>query len=187
MSTSIKDPLDSSGLESQKDKLKNQSSLEAQWSVRTAVRNDIDSILRFTLDEAIEAEGRVENPDQVKEAIRLAIEDPVFKAHYLVVSPQNNSTYLQGHCSITREWSDWNCTYYWWITSMYVEPHGRGKGAMQALLQEVDRLAALDGVPEVRIYVHTRNQRATRAWQREGFAECDYWMGARKIKPLKAT
>ena len=58
---------------------------------------------------------------------------------------------------------------------------------MQALLQEVDRLAALNGVPEVRIYVHTSNQRATRAWQREGFNECNYWMGSRKVTPLKST
>ena len=48
-----------------------------QWIVRTATLNDVDTILRFTLDEAIEAEGRVEDSKRVKKAISLAVEDPI--------------------------------------------------------------------------------------------------------------
>lgn len=154
---------------------------ESDWHVRQGQMEDATTLLSFTLDEAVEAEGRVENQERVHKAIRLALEDPKDKALYLVVSASQDSQTLVGHCSITREWSDWNCAHYWWISSMYVRPQDRGKGAMQALLAEVDRRAKIENVPEVRIYVHKSNQRATRAWNREGFLSSEYWMGSRKV------
>ena len=50
------------------------------------------------------------------------------------------------------------------------------------LLDAVDDLAAKEGAPEVRIYVHTTNARALKAWEREGFKDASYWMASRPVE-----
>jgi len=153
------------------------------FQTRPATIHDEQALLRFTLDEAQEAEGRVENPEVIGSAIRHALMAPEERARYFVVH-REGSAELLGHVSATREWSDWNDAHYVWITSMYVTPEARGLGAMSALNEAVDDYARAMGSPEVRIYVHKSNERATRAWLREGFTEAPYWMGQRKVKPL---
>lgn len=152
------------------------------WSTRQAILEDQIQLLTFTLDEAQEAEGRVEHPEVIESAIRHALIDPLGKAYYFVVHRAHSSTLL-GHVSVTREWSDWNDAHYVWITSMYVVPSARGQGAMEALLEAVDEYARSIGAPEIRIYVHEGNQRGTRAWLREGFVQAPYWMGHRPVQP----
>ena len=157
--------------------------------IREATLEDLEPLVRFTLDEAREAEGRVEETQQISEAIEAALLDPTFKARYFVAVDMCKEAHdqrselksLVGHCSVTREWSDWNNTYYWWITSMYVHPESRGRGVMSALLSKVDEKAKEAGAPEVRIYVHEHNERALHAWRREGFESAPYWMASRKV------
>jgi len=157
--------------------------------IREATLEDLAPLSGFTLDEAREAEGRVEDTKRVYDAIEAALRDPTFKARYFVAvdiskEAQDRSSKINnlvGHCSVTREWSDWNNAHYWWITSMYVHPESRGKGVMSALLSKVDESAKEAGAPEVRIYVHENNERALRAWRREGFESAPYWMAYRKV------
>ena len=149
-------------------------------SVRWATSDDEAQLLQFTLDEAVEAEGRAERPEVLQAAIRRALQEPEVTARYVVAEREGE---LLGHASVTKEWSDWNNAHYLWISSMYVTPSARGVGVMSALLEAVDELARELGAPEVRIYVHKTNARGTRAWQREGFEEAPYWMGHRKVQP----
>lgn len=153
------------------------------FTTRQAAPMDEQTLLRFTLDEAREAEGRAEPQDVIHASIRRALHDPEGCAYYFVVQ-REGSEELLGHVSVTREWSDWNNAHYVWITSMYVTPKARGLGAMSALNEAVDDYARSIGAPEVRIYVHQGNARGTRAWLREGFVEAPYWMGHRAVKPL---
>ena len=149
---------------------------------RQATPSDEAQLLRFTLDEAEEAEGRAERPEVIASAIKRALHNPEETAYYFVAH-QEASDELLGHVSVTREWSDWSCAYYVWVTSMYVTPSARGRGVMSALLETVDDYARSIGAPEVRIYVHQSNQRGARAWLREGFTEAPYWMGHRAVTP----
>ena len=159
-----------------------------QRRTRQATPQDEQVLLRFTLDEAVEAEGRAEHPEVIERAIRRALSEPEAHARYFVVEQLadqslNQGLELLGHVSVTKEWSDWNDAHYLWITSMYVKPSARGTGAMQALLEAVDDFARSVGAPEVRIYVHKGNHRGTRAWLREGFQDAPYWMGHRAVSP----
>ena len=175
--------------------------LEPLIQTRQASLEDQEAILQFTLDEAIEAEGRVEEIEVIQKAVQRALEEPEQTAYYFVafrepeandqsedgslnaISAENPHQELLGHVSVTREWSDWNNAHYVWVTSMYVKPSARGIGVMKQLLEEVDDYARSIGSPEVRIYVHQGNQRGTRAWLREGFSETSYWMGHRQVLP----
>lgn len=163
--------------------------------VSRAQMSDHEALLRFTIDEAVEAEGRVSDITLISEAIEAALLDPEGKALYLIARSKPSDDLEarpsvaqalwrdSGHVSIVKEWSDWNNTYYVWITSMYVSPHARGQGVMGALLKAVDDCARELGAPEVRIYVHRENERGARAWCREGFTEAPYWMGHRAVQP----
>ena len=175
--------------------------LEPLIQTRQASLEDQEAILQFTLDEAIEAEGRVEEIEVIQKAVQRALEEPEQTAYYFVafrepeaneqaedgslnaISAEPPHQELLGHVSVTREWSDWNNAHYVWVTSMYVKPSARGIGVMKQLLEEVDDYARSIGSPEVRIYVHQGNQRGTRAWLREGFSETSYWMGHRQVLP----
>ena len=156
--------------------------------VERAAQSDHGTLLKFTVDEAIEAEGRANDIPLISEAISAALDDPMGKALYFIArsytmaSPSSASAQPSGHVSVVKEWSDWNNTYYLWITSMYVAPFARGEGVMSALLEAVDHFAREIKAPEVRIYVHKENMRGTRAWLREGFKESPYWMGHREVK-----
>lgn len=156
-----------------------------------AEEKDHRALLKFTLDEAIEAEGRACDQSLISEAIKAALCDPEEKARYFIarsrvkteVCSEVSLDQASGHVSVVKEWSDWNKAYYLWITSMYVAPFARGQGVMGALLEAVDDYARALGSPEVRIYVHRENMRGSKAWIREGFVEAPYWMGHREVKP----
>ena len=77
---------------------------------------------------------------------------------------------------ITREWSDWNNGWYWWIQSVYVVPELRGRGVFKAMYAKVRELAAQEQVLQVRLYVDKTNTDAQRVYQRLGMEECHYLM-----------
>lgn len=160
-------------------------SISTSIETRQATLDDHEDLVRFTLEEAEEAEGRSEPSEVISKAIKGALSAPDEKARYYVAHTPSGE--LLGHVSVTREWSDWNNAHYLWITSMFVTPGARGRGVMSALIESVDQLAREIGAPEVRIYVHKTNQRATRAWTREGFTESPYWMGSRQVKLTSPT
>lgn len=147
--------------------------------VRPATTDDLDALTSFTLQEAVEAEGRTLDEATVRAAIGAALEDPRGKATYLIAEDDGGPL---GHVSLFFEWSDWRCVPYVWVQSMFVAPAHRRTGVMPLLLAAVDELAAKEGAPEVRIYVHTTNARALKAWQREGFEDASYWMASRPIQ-----
>ena len=81
-----------------------------------------------------------------------------------------------GSLMLTREWSDWNARWYWWIQSVYVVPEHRGRGVFRALYVAVQQMASESGVSQVRLYVDKENTTAQQAYQRVGMEECHYLM-----------
>ncbi|MEE2643662.1 MAG: hypothetical protein VYD19_01905, partial [Myxococcota bacterium] len=87
----------------------------SDFQTRQATLADEETLLRFTLDEAEEAEGRAEPAEVICAAIRRALTAPEESAYYFVAH-RVGSEALLGHVSVTREWSDWNNAHYVWIT-----------------------------------------------------------------------
>ena len=141
------------------------------FQVRPATLDNLDTLVSFTLAEALEAEGLDLVPETVRRGVRAGLEDPNVSRYWLLESPAGGQV---GAISIVREWSDWQAAYYWWIQSLYLEPGFRGRDLLATLLETVGREARREGALDLRLYVHRTNERAIRAYRRAGFTQLPY-------------
>ena len=139
--------------------------------VRSAGIDDLNTLVTFTLAEALEAEGSNKSSARVHEGIKTALADPAIASYWVLENPDGD---LIGSVSVVKEWSDWHAGFYWWIQSMFIQPEYRGQQLMRRLLDKVRREAEDEDALEVRLYVHNDNIRATKAYEREGFSISPY-------------
>ena len=139
--------------------------------VRKATLDDLEILIKFTAEEAKEAESILKSPNTLKKGIKAALEDNS-KSIYWVIMDENNTPF--GNISALKEWSDWNAGYYWWIQSLYISPEYRGKGYVQMLLAAVQEEMKKENALELRLYVHKANKKAIRAYEKVGFKQSDY-------------
>lgn len=133
---------------------------------------DIDSIVQFQADMAMESEGYVLDKEKVTKGVTAAMLDDS-KGIYWVAKFEGRTI---GSLMITREWSDWNNEWYWWIQSVYVTPQHRGRGVYKAMYSKVKAMAADENVSQIRLYVDKTNQRAQRVYEKLGMSETHYLM-----------
>ena len=134
--------------------------------------SDIDAIVRFQADMAMESEGTMLDMDRLTLGVSSAINDEQ-KGIYLVA--RANDTPI-GSLMLTREWSDWNNQWYWWIQSVYVMPEYRKKGVYKAMYATLKDMAKENGVSQVRLYADRTNLSAQQVYQRLGMTESHYLM-----------
>lgn len=134
--------------------------------------SDIDAIVRFQADMAMESEGTMLDMDRLTLGVTSAINDEQ-KGIYLVA--RANDTPI-GSLMLTREWSDWNNQWYWWIQSVYVMPEYRKKGVYKALYATLKDMARENGVSQIRLYADRTNLSAQQVYQRLGMTESHYLM-----------
>ena len=134
--------------------------------------SDIDAIVRFQADMAMESEGTMLNMDRLTLGVSSAINDEQ-KGIYLVA--RANDTPI-GSLMLTREWSDWNNQWYWWIQSVYVMPEYRKKGVYKAMYATLKDMAQENGVSQIRLYADRTNLSAQQVYQRLGMRESHYLM-----------
>ena len=134
--------------------------------------SDIEAIVRFQADMAMESEGTMLDMDILTLGVTSAINDEQ-KGTYLVASV--NDTPI-GSLMVTREWSDWNNMWYWWIQSVYVMPEYRNQGVYRAMYATLKDMAKENGVSQVRLYADRTNHSAQQVYQRLGMTESHYLM-----------
>ena len=134
--------------------------------------SDIDAIVRFQADMAMESEGTMLDMDRLTLGVSSAINDEQ-KGIYLVA--RANDTPI-GSLMLTREWSDWNNQWYWWIQSVYVMPEYRKKGVYKAMYATLKDMAQENGVSQIRLYADRTNLSAQQVYQRLGMTESHYLM-----------
>ena len=137
-----------------------------KFKVRNAKLDDLDNLVEFVIAEANEAEGIIKSSEIVLNGIKAGLENPDI-ARYWIIENENGNPF--GNVSVVKEWSDWNCAFYWWIQSMFLLPNYRGIGLMEALLKEVKLAAENENAIELRLYVHKDNDRAIKAYKKVGF------------------
>ena len=138
---------------------------------------DIDSIVQFQADMAMESEGCVLNKEKVTKGVTAAMLDDS-KGIYWVAKYEGR---IIGSLMITREWSDWNNEWYWWIQSVYVTPAYRKQGVYKAMYQKVKDAAKENNVSQIRLYADKTNLSAQRAYQSLGMHESHYLMFEEEI------
>ena len=134
--------------------------------------SDIDAIVRFQADMAMESEGTMLDMDRLTLGVSSAINDEQ-KGIYLVA--RANDTPI-GSLMLTREWSDWNNQWYWWIQSVYVMSEYRKKGVYKAMYATLKDMARENGVSQIRLYADRTNHSAQQVYQRLGMRESHYLM-----------
>jgi ribosomal protein S18 acetylase RimI-like enzyme len=141
------------------------------YFVKRAKLADLEKLVSFAILEAKEAEGIDLSPGNVRRGILAALENDTF-GMYWVLARENDE--VIGNVSVIREWSNWSGGYYWWIQSLFIQPEFRGVGLMQKLIDTVKEEAQKGGGLDLRLYVHSTNTRAIKAYRKSGFLESDY-------------
>ena len=144
-----------------------------KFKVRNAKLDDLDNLVEFVIAEANEAEGIIKSSEIVLDGIKAGLENPDIARYWIIENENGNPV---GNVSVVKEWSDWNCAFYWWIQSMFLLPNYRGIGLMEVLLKEVKLAAENENAIELRLYVHKDNDRAIKAYKKVGFCNSDYNM-----------
>ena len=145
---------------------------QVEYEIAMGCASDIDAITQFQIDMALESEGALLDHDKVLRGVTAAMNDSN-KGSYLVVRKGGE---VVASLMITREWSDWNSEWYWWVQSVYVMTEHRGRGLFRAMYSKVKEMAAQSGVSQVRLYVERTNLSARQVYERVGMRECHYLM-----------
>ena len=149
-----------------------------RYEITVGTTNDINAIAAFQVAMAMESEGTTLDLERVTRGVTMAMADEA-KGKYIVARIDGKAV---GSLMLTREWSDWNCQWYWWIQSVYVEPQHRKKGVYKAMYSKVKEMAQAENVSQVRLYVDKTNTSAQQAYQRLGMDETHYLMCEEVIK-----
>lgn len=150
---------------------------EAKYEITIGGVDDIEAIAHFQVEMAMESEGTELNLERVTRGVTMAMADES-KGRYIVARIDGEAV---GSLMLTREWSDWNCQWYWWIQSVYVEPQHRGKGVYKAMYATVKQMAKEQNVSQIRLYVDKTNTPAQQTYQRLGMSETHYLMYEEEI------
>ena len=138
---------------------------------------DIDTIVQFQAEMAMESEGCVLDKEKVTKGVTAAMLDDS-KGIYWVAKYEGRTI---GSLMITREWSDWNNEWYWWIQSVYVTPAYRKQGVYKAMYQKVKDAAKENNVSQIRLYADKTNLSAQKAYQSLGMHKSHYLMFEEEI------
>ena len=127
-------------------------------------------IARFQVAMAMESEDLSLDEERVRRGVQAVLDDEA-KGLYVIAQIAGA---VVGCLMITREWSDWNSCWYWWIQSVYVLPEYRGRGIYKAMYSKVIDLAKSSGVTQIRLYVDKANSTAQAVYKKLGMVECHY-------------
>ena len=140
--------------------------------ISTGTYNYIEAITGFQIAMALESEGTILDPERVHNGVTAVMEDES-KGTYIVARAEDGPV---ASLMITREWSDWNNGWYWWIQSVYVMPEDRGQGIFRTMYTKVIEMAKEQNIAQVRLYVDRYNTNAQKVYQKLGMEECHYLM-----------
>ena len=149
-------------------------------TIRRATEEDVDTLVAFTLREAHEAEAADKDAEGVRAGVLAAFADPPAATYWVAESAAGD---IVASISAVTEWSNFHGAHYWWIQSLYIRPESRGGGLVDALLDHVAEHAAAAGAVDLRLYVHTSNLRAIRAYERCRFETAPYAIMRRALGP----
>jgi ribosomal protein S18 acetylase RimI-like enzyme len=144
-----------------------------QISIRRARLADAGIITRFNAAMGKETEGIKLDRKRLQAGVRSILRDR-HKGFYLLAEVGGR---VVGQMMITREWSDWRNSHFWWIQSVYVLPAYRRRGVYRALHQYVISASKRrKDVCGIRLYVDRQNKRAQMVYRKLGMRRSTYDM-----------
>ena len=143
------------------------------WKVEKGAVADAATIAGFQIDMALETEGKILDRDLILKGVSAGLSDPGKGTYFLVRTEQGETA---GSLFLTKEWSDWNNCWYWWIQSVFIRPEYRRQGAFTYLYETVRAYAREEGSTCLRLYVDRGNRSAQKCYRKQGMDECHYLM-----------
>lgn len=145
---------------------------DSSWKVRAACVDDLDALVRFNCEMALETERRELDAGRVRAGVRRLIEEPALGRALVVTDPEGG---LVGAMAVTSEWSDWRNGRFWWIQSVYILPEFRRRGVFSALYRHIEEEARnTQDVCGLRLYVERENESAQATYLSLGMEETHY-------------
>ena len=145
--------------------------MASQYSIRLAAEPDVDTLVDFTLREAAEAERVTLSIEEATTGVRGGFGTSPLSTYWVAVATDGS---MVASTSVVKEWSNFHGGYYWWIQSLYILPDHRGSGLVEQLIGHLATVSRSAGALDLRLYVHSLNRRAVRAYSRCGFVEAPY-------------
>jgi ribosomal protein S18 acetylase RimI-like enzyme len=142
------------------------------FQIREARLEDAIKLVAGNAAMALETEGKSLEVARLRRGVEAVIRDPS-KGFYLIA--EDTSGYL-GQLLITYEWSDWRNGTFFWIQSVYTEPHARRQGVYRRLYEHVVALAKERAAIGVRLYVERHNVIAQNTYAALGMSRAAYEM-----------
>jgi GNAT superfamily N-acetyltransferase len=141
--------------------------------IRTADREDVNSLVEFNQAMAMETEGKRLDARTLQSGVEAVFGDDR-KGFYVVADTGGE---IVGGLMITFEWSDWRSSWFWWIQSVYILPDFRGRGIYRMLYEFVKKLAReRKDVCGFRLYVERENLSAQKVYKKLEMEESHYLM-----------
>jgi len=135
------------------------------FRIRFAIKEDIQSIVDFQMQMALESEGVDLDRDTLSKGVLSVFNDPQ-KGQYYVA--EDNETVIASMLT-TYEWSDWRNQIIYWLQSVYVLPAYRGKHVFSQLYNHVKQLVKEnEKVGGIRLYVDHSNAHAIKVYEALG-------------------
>ncbi len=129
--------------------------------VRSAVIEDLETIVDFQQQMAQETEGMPLDRATLEEGVRAVFLDPT-KGEYFLAEIDEEPV---GGLLTVREWSDWRNGDVVWIHSLYVVPEARRQGVFKQLYIHLKHLVeTTEDLKGLRLYVHHTNEIACSAY-----------------------
>ena len=146
--------------------------MKTEVNIRVGKESDIDALVEFNQSMALETEGITLDPETLKKGVGSVFADDR-KGFYVVAEGEEGK--IVGGLLIVYEWSDWRNAWFWWITSVYILPEGRGQGIYTRLYAYVKQRARDEkNVYGFRLYVEIENIHAQKVYEKVGMFASNY-------------
>src|SRR6185437_6187840 len=143
--------------------------------IRPARQDDVGTIVMFNAALALETESRRLDRATLRNGTLAFLDSPGYRFYIVAELPVGKNYSPVGQLMITYEWSDWRNGVFWWIQSVYVDPHWRRRGVFRRMHDAVASQAKADPkVCGIRLYVEEDNHSAETVYQRVGLARSAY-------------
>lgn len=140
-------------------------------TIRKATLQDVDDIVRFQQNMALETEGKALDESLLRQGIT-SVFGPGDKGFYLVAESDET---VVGSLLITYEWSDWRNATFWWIQSVFVDADWRRQGVYRTMHNYVHEIASSrEDICGIRLYVERGNRIAQETYNSLGMAHSHY-------------
>jgi GNAT superfamily N-acetyltransferase len=132
---------------------------------------DSETIAKFNIAMAWETEKKKLELPIVSKGVQTLLDNPRH-GFYVVAEVEGE---VVGSLMVTYEWSDWRCSVFWWIQSVYVKPQFRKQGIFRSLYEFLkDKASQEQNICGFRLYAEKSNDTAHNTYGSVGMKEAPY-------------